>query len=165
MVRVGSRWATFHLAAEQGSTDCVGPVKVAVRPERIPIEPYEATGPNRVPAMVERLVFLGSSTQVIMRLAHGQTVQALLQNHGGPPAYQQGTAVQVHLPADGLRVLPSVALAPVEDPPAARGRGARRPAGRASVHPAELSRPTHIPAMLVIASWRLLPRSPRVIHR
>ena len=82
-----------------------------------------ATGPNRVPAMVERLVFLGSSTQVIMRLAHGQTVQALLQNQGGPPAYQQGTAVQVHLPADGLRVLPSVALAPRGgSPPCRRSR-------------------------------------------
>ena len=67
--------------------------------------------------MVERLVFLGSSTQVFIRLAHGQTVQALLQNQGGPPPYEQGTAVQVHLPADGLRVLPSTALAPVEDPP------------------------------------------------
>jgi putative spermidine/putrescine transport system ATP-binding protein len=125
----------FHLAAERGSTDCVGPVKVAVRPERITIEPYDATGPNRVPAMVERLVFLGSSTQVIMRLAHGEPVQALVQNQGGPPAYQQGTAVQVHLPADGLRVLPSVALAPLEDPPLA---GAEVPAVQPvgpSVHP------------------------------
>jgi spermidine/putrescine transport system ATP-binding protein len=108
---------TFHLMAEQGSTDCVGPVKVAVRPERIGIEPYDASGPNRVPGMVERLVFLGSSTQVIIRLAHGQTVQVLLQNRGGPPPYEQGTAVQVHLPPDGLRVLRSSVLAPVEDPP------------------------------------------------
>jgi spermidine/putrescine transport system ATP-binding protein len=126
-----------HLAAEQGSTDCVGPVKVAVRPERITIEPYDARGPNRVPAMVERLVFLGSSTQVIMRLAHGEPVQALVQNQGGPPAYQQGTAVQVHLPADGLRVLPSVALAPLEDPPLA---GAEVPAVQPvgpSVHPSD----------------------------
>jgi hypothetical protein len=87
--------------------------------------------------MVERLVFLGSSTQVIMRLAHGEPVQALVQNQGGPPAYQQGTAVQVHLPADGLRVLPSVALAPLEDPPLA---GAEVPAVQPvgpSVHPSD----------------------------
>ena len=81
--------------------------------------PTRSTGANRVPAMVERLVFLGSSTQVILRLAHGQQVQALLQNQGGPPAYQQGTAVQAHLPADALRVLRSVALPDVEDPPLA----------------------------------------------
>ena len=109
----------FDLAAERGATDCTGAVKLAVRPERVRIEPYEATGANRVPAMVERLVFLGSSTQVILRLAHGQQVQALIQNQGGPPAYQQGTAVQAHLPADALRVLRSVPLPDVEDPPLA----------------------------------------------
>jgi spermidine/putrescine transport system ATP-binding protein len=99
------RLGDFHLAAEQGMIDCTGPVKVAIRPERVQIEPYESTGPNRVPAMVERLVFLGSSTQLFLRLAHGDQVQALMQNQGGPPLYQQGTAVQAHLPADALRVL------------------------------------------------------------
>jgi hypothetical protein len=29
-----------------------------------------------------------------------------MQNQGGLPLYQQGTAVQAHLPADALRVLP-----------------------------------------------------------
>jgi len=32
-----------------------------------------------------------------------------MQNKGGPPAYQQGTAVQVHLPANALRVLKATA--------------------------------------------------------
>ena len=49
--------------------------------------------------------------------------------------------------------------------PRCRSRGARRAAGRTIRAPARTDRPTHIPAMLVIASWRLLPRSPRVIHR
>jgi spermidine/putrescine transport system ATP-binding protein len=101
------RLGDFDLAAGRGVTDCRGPVKVAIRPERVRIEAYESPGENRVPAMVERLVFLGSSTQVILRLAHGDQVQALMQNQGGLPLYQQGTAVQAHLPADALRVLRS----------------------------------------------------------
>jgi len=113
------RLGDFDLVAEQGKVDCTGAVKVAIRPERVLIEAYEGSGPNRMPAMVERLVFLGSSTQVILRLAHGAQIQALVQNHGGPPAYPQGTAVQVHLPADGLRVLRSAPLPAVEDPPLA----------------------------------------------
>ncbi len=116
--------------------------------------------------MVERLVFLGSSTQVMVRLAHGELVQALIQNNGRPPDYRQGTAVQAHLPADALRVLTSVPLPEVEDPPLRRPRGAAGPAGRlratSASGPADAG---HIPAMLVIASWRLEPRSPRVIHR
>jgi len=113
------RLGDFELSAGQGATGCSGPIKVAIRPERVRIEPYEATGPNRVPGMVERLVFLGSSTQVIVRLATGGVLQALIQNQGGLPAFQQGTAVQVDLPADALRVL-SIGTEPeVEDPPLA----------------------------------------------
>ena len=41
------------------------------RPTRAgPDRAVRGDGPNRVPAMVERLVFLGSATQVIVRLAH-----------------------------------------------------------------------------------------------
>ncbi len=129
------RLGEFDLGAERGSTECTGAVKLAIRPERVQIEPYESSGPNRVPAMVERLVFLGSSTQIIVRLAHGERIQALIQNQGGPPAYQQGTAVQAYLPADGLRVLRSVPLPEVEDPPLAVTEvPATQPVG-AVVHP------------------------------
>jgi len=44
-------------------------------------------------------------------LAHGDLIQALVQNQGGPPDCQQGTAVQAHLPADALRVLGSTTRA------------------------------------------------------
>jgi spermidine/putrescine transport system ATP-binding protein len=111
------RLGDFELSAGQGATGCSGPIKVAIRPERVRIEPYEASGPNRVPGMVERLVFLGSSTQVIVRLATGELLQALIQNQGGLPAFQQGTAVQVDMPADALRVLPIGEEPVVEDPP------------------------------------------------
>jgi spermidine/putrescine transport system ATP-binding protein len=113
------RLGEFDMAAERGMTGCTGAVKVAIRPERVRIEPYESVGANRIPAMVERLVFLGSSTQVLLRLAHGVQVQALMQNEGGPPTYQQGTPVQAYLPADGLRVLKGSSVAYSEDIPAA----------------------------------------------
>ncbi|HEY5251786.1 MAG TPA: ABC transporter ATP-binding protein [Acidimicrobiales bacterium] len=109
------RLGEFDLSAERGMTGCTGAVKVAIRPERVQIEPYESSGLNRVPAMVERLVFLGSSTQILLRLAHGVQVQALMQNEGGPPSYQQGNAVQAYLPADALRVLRGSAVAYSED--------------------------------------------------
>ncbi len=99
------RLGDFDLEAACGATNTVGAVRLAIRPERVQLEPFESTGPNRVPAMVERLVFLGSSTQVIVRTAPGAVLQSLIQNDGGALPYKQGTPVKVHLPADALRVL------------------------------------------------------------
>jgi spermidine/putrescine transport system ATP-binding protein len=101
----------FRLEATAGDLSASGQVKVTIRPERIRIEPHLAhvgTGGNdrnRVPGMVERLVFLGSDTQVIVRLANGEVVQALIQNQGEAPPFGQGTPVTVVLPPDALRVL------------------------------------------------------------
>jgi hypothetical protein len=55
--------------------------------------------------MVERLVYLGSSTQVMIRLAPGDQVQGLVQNDGSTAELSQGTPVHVHLAPDALRVL------------------------------------------------------------
>ena len=55
---------------------------MAIRPERIDLHPYEDGGTNRVPGMVERLVFLGSTTQVFLRLANGAALQTLVRNDG-----------------------------------------------------------------------------------
>ena len=60
---------------------------------------------DRVPAMVERVVFLGAATQVMLRLAPGIPLQALTQNDGERPDLAQGTPVHCYLPADALRVL------------------------------------------------------------
>jgi hypothetical protein len=57
--------------------------------------------------MVERVVYAGSEIQVIVRAATGEALQALVQNTGGGIPYEQGTPVQLHLPVDALRVLPS----------------------------------------------------------
>ena len=77
-----------------------------IRPERVVIDPYEASGPNRVPGMIDRVVYHGASDQLVVRLATGDVVQALFVRDGSTRDWSQGTAVQVHLPAEALRVLP-----------------------------------------------------------
>jgi spermidine/putrescine transport system ATP-binding protein len=93
------------LAAGAGEPDARGPVKMTIRPERVRLEPQGTTGENRVPGMVERVVYVGATTQVIIRLAPGEQIQALMKNEGGELPYQQGTPVSVHLPPEALRVL------------------------------------------------------------
>jgi spermidine/putrescine transport system ATP-binding protein len=100
------RFGAFELIAGQGEPDAHGEVKLSIRPERVDLEDAGTDGPNRIPGMVERLVYVGSTMQVIVNLAPGDKLQALLQNEGGTLPYEQGTAVSVHLPADALRVLP-----------------------------------------------------------
>ena len=100
------RLGDFELCAAGGETAARGPVRVVIRPERVRLEAYGSSGENRLPGMVERLVYLGPSTQLLVRLAHGETVQALVQNQGRPLPWRQGTPVAAHLPPDALRVLP-----------------------------------------------------------
>jgi hypothetical protein len=61
--------------------------------------------------MVERVLYVGSIIQVFVHLAHGETLQAWMQNRGGDPPWQQGTAVTVHLPSEAIRVLADEASA------------------------------------------------------
>jgi spermidine/putrescine transport system ATP-binding protein len=116
-VRIGE----FELAAAQGDTDARGDVKVVIRPERVRLEASGTGGPNRVPGMVERVVYVGSIMQVMVHLAPGQTLQAWVQNQGEGLPYSQGDAVAVHLPADALRMLVDrgePVMAELEDAPA-----------------------------------------------
>jgi spermidine/putrescine transport system ATP-binding protein len=101
------RIGDFEIEATCGSVSSTGAVRLAIRPERVQLSDFGETGQNRVPAMVERLVFLGSATQVFVRLAPGALLQALVQNDGKALSYSQGTPVSAHLPADALRVLVS----------------------------------------------------------
>jgi spermidine/putrescine transport system ATP-binding protein len=93
------------LAVDHGGLDAPDHSHAVIRPERVRIEEFGSVGPNRVPAMVERLVYLGSATQVHLRLAPGTDIQALLQNDGGQTELTQGTPVHAFLPSDALRVL------------------------------------------------------------
>jgi spermidine/putrescine transport system ATP-binding protein len=88
--------------------------KLLIRPERIRLYPHGDAGENRIPGMVERIVYRGSATQVFVRLASGDQIQALVQNAEDHEDYDSGAPVQVDLPARALRVLADTGTAPVE---------------------------------------------------
>jgi spermidine/putrescine transport system ATP-binding protein len=117
-VKVGE----FELVAGQGEPDAHGEVRLSIRPERVDLETAGGSGRNRIPGMVERIVYVGSAMQVIVHLAPGDTLQALLKNEGGALPFQQGTSVAVHLPAEALRVLPQGEISEEGFVAAAQGR-------------------------------------------
>jgi spermidine/putrescine transport system ATP-binding protein len=102
------RLGEFELVAGKGEEDTVGEAKMTIRPERVVLEEHGSAGPNRVPGMVERVVYVGSIMQVFVTLAPGQHIQAWIQNRGEGSPYSSGTAVSVHLPSEALRVLSTV---------------------------------------------------------
>ncbi len=94
------------LSVEHGGQNAPDQAHAVIRPERVVIEGYGSACPNRVPAMVERLVYLGAATQVFLHLAAGPDIQALLQNDGGSQEHlAHGAPVHVYLAPDALRVL------------------------------------------------------------
>ncbi|HEX7247220.1 MAG TPA: ABC transporter ATP-binding protein [Actinomycetota bacterium] len=106
-VSIGS----FTLTAGQGDEDTRGAAKITIRPERVSLEPQDTAGENRVPAMVERVVYVGSVLQVIVNLAPGQRIQAWVQNEGGAMPFDSGAPITVHFPVEALRVLPDAGTA------------------------------------------------------
>src|SRR3954449_10648033 len=68
----------FELYAAQGDTATTGDTKIVIRPERVHLEPHDSSGENRVPGMVERVVYLGNANQIITGLANGDKIQALV---------------------------------------------------------------------------------------
>ncbi len=113
MVKVGE----FTMRAGCGDVKARGPVKIVARPERVLLLEHGSSQENCLPGMVERIVYVGSSVQVIVRLATGASVQSSIANMGGTGTYQQGTPVSVHVPPEALRVLdPGPALASDEEP-------------------------------------------------
>ena len=99
------RLGDFSFMATSGDLGAQGRIRIVIRPERIHLEDQGTSGDNRIPGMVERVLYVGSTIQVLVHLAHGETLQAYMQNRGGDPPWQQGTAVSVHLPPDAIRVL------------------------------------------------------------
>jgi ABC-type spermidine/putrescine transport systems, ATPase components len=55
-----TRLGDFALRADCGEIGRQGETHVVIRPERVVIEPYEASGENRVPGMIERVVYHGA---------------------------------------------------------------------------------------------------------
>ncbi len=106
----------FDLVAGQGENDSRGACKITIRPERVQLQEQGVTGENVIPAMVERVVYVGSVLQVIVNLAPGQRIQAWIHNEGGTLPYSSGSAVAARLPRDALRVLPGTgSVAEIQD--------------------------------------------------
>ena len=66
-----ARSGDVPLRAMQGTLDARGSVKAMIRPERVRIEEQGTAGENRLPGLVEHLVFLGSFREVRVRLLGG----------------------------------------------------------------------------------------------
>ena len=118
------RMGDFQFTATRGDLGARGPVRVIIRPERVDLSDQGTPGDNRIPGMVERVLYVGSVIQVLVHLAHGETLQAWLQNRGGDLSWQQGTAVSVHLPPEAIRVLTDETKAGDQEASPASGRQA-----------------------------------------
>ena len=108
----------FRLQAGCGDPDARGATKLVIRPERVRLEARGFTrseAENRVPGMVERVVYMGAANHLLVRLAHGELITALVQDTGEGPRYAQGDPVNVHFPPDALRVLTDTGGAPAGD--------------------------------------------------
>ena len=94
---------SFRLRSE--TVDAPAGAAVAmIRPEYVRLEPHRTEGENRVPGMVEEVVYLGFHQDVRVRLATSALVRADVPNDGDAPEYKQGDAVAVNLRARHLRV-------------------------------------------------------------
>ena len=101
------RFGEFALEAQVPQGHASGPSRAVIRPECVELAEAGLTGANRVPAMVDRTVFLGSTTQVQLRLPHGAALQSLVTNHAMRDELASGQPVTVRLPPESLRVLAS----------------------------------------------------------
>ena len=112
--RCQARLGETVLTVDHGGQDAPDHSHAVIRPERVKIEDFGSAGPNRVPAMVERLVYLGS-------------IDAGVPAPGGRDRPAGGAAERRQ--PDGLE--PGHAGARVPGPGRAARAGGRRAAGRA----------------------------------
>jgi spermidine/putrescine transport system ATP-binding protein len=107
---VGCRLGGLELRAV--GTSHPGARKVVVRPERISLVPVEdsapvAEGHNTFHGLVDRVVYLGPATHVVVRLADGQTLLVAVPNTGEPLSspFVTGRAVRASFPPEAARLL------------------------------------------------------------
>jgi spermidine/putrescine transport system ATP-binding protein len=99
------RFGEFTLEAQAPAGYNSGPGRAVIRPECVELAEPGLTGANRVPGMIDRTVFLGSTTQVMVRLPQGAVVQSLVTTNAMRDGLTSGQPVTVHLPSLSLRVL------------------------------------------------------------
>ena len=99
------RYGEFTLHAKAAADHGTGPGRAVIRPECVELEEAGLTGTSRLPGMVDRTVFLGSTTQVLVRLPQGAVVQSLVTNQATSGTFTAGQPVTVCLPPESLRLL------------------------------------------------------------
>ena len=99
------RLGAFTLEAQTLPGNAAGPGRAVIRPECVELHEPGLTGANRLPGMIDRTVFLGSTTQVMVRLPQGSVVQSLLTNTSRDDRFTSGQPVTVCLPPHSLRLL------------------------------------------------------------
>jgi spermidine/putrescine transport system ATP-binding protein len=103
---------SFTLRAETCALSQGDDAVAMIRPENIRLEAHGTTGENRLPGMVEEVVYLGFHQEVRVRLATGTLVKADVSNDDEQVEHEQGDPVSVHLPPRHLRVLAADAAVP-----------------------------------------------------
>jgi spermidine/putrescine transport system ATP-binding protein len=82
-----------------------GPVTLAIRPEKVKLEPAGGEGPNRVTCRVDQLIYIGSETHYILE-GNGAKLTAYAMNaRFGRQGLEIGDSVCAHVPADALVAL------------------------------------------------------------
>jgi spermidine/putrescine transport system ATP-binding protein len=81
-------------------------VVIAVRPERISIQP-EASGPHAVAGMIEEVIYTGTDTRYLVRLTKRTVVTVRQQNTGvsAPVNLPAGLSVYLHWQPESSRLL------------------------------------------------------------
>ena len=113
------RYGDFTLEAQAPAGDAQTARRAVIRPECVEVLEPGLTGANRLPGMVDSAVFLGSTTQLVIRLPHGAVLQSLVTNSARRISPATGEPVTVHLPSESLRLLVSGEGSPavVDDSP------------------------------------------------
>jgi spermidine/putrescine transport system ATP-binding protein len=88
------------------TTGISGACTVVIRPERVQLSRLGTGNVEAVPAVIEQTVYVGSVTQVQLRLGEHR-LQALVANDGSPLCGVQGDTVDAYLPPAAIRVLPA----------------------------------------------------------
>jgi len=82
-----------------------GQCTVVIRPERVLLSKLGNGHVEAVPAVIEQMIYVGSVTQVLLRLGEHK-LQALVANDGSPMCGSEGETVDAYLPPNAIRVLP-----------------------------------------------------------
>ena len=118
------RSGDVELLASRGHTSARGQVKVVVRPERVRVEIPGKSGENRLPGSIERVVYAGPISQLVVTLDGGTPIQCMLANDGVDAVFERGAQVSVYLPCEALRVLGAAGTDEKNEPLAAAARAA-----------------------------------------